>query len=176
MDFTSSSASFVYAALSGDPVQADERAAISQHNVQGSLSLDLTQAKGGNSVNPFVKSGGSGTTKGDKPEGTADLPSSGDGSLFDNQPAFFKNPDTFRMAHGLLASLAFVVLFPTGVIIVRLLSFSGLAWLHGAFQLFAYCVYIAAFGIGIYIKNNVHPVSDMACLTLRDETLTFSDR
>lgn len=90
----------------------------------------------------------------DVPSGSSD----GD-SIFASQSAFFKDPDTFLKAHGILACMAFVILFPFGAIMVRLLSFPGLAWLHAAFQIFAYCVYIAAFGIGVYIRNNVELVS-----------------
>ena len=55
------------------------------------------------------------------------------------------------IAHGVLASLAFVILFPVGSILIRLGSFRG-AWLiHGLFQIFAYLVFTAAVGIGIYM-------------------------
>lgn len=53
--------------------------------------------------------------------------------------------------HGVLASLAFVILFPVGSILIRLGSFRG-AWLiHGLFQIFTYLVYTAAVGIGIWM-------------------------
>lgn len=57
------------------------------------------------------------------------------------------------IAHGVLASLAFVILFPVGSILIRLGSFRG-AWLvHGLFQLFTYLVYTAAVGIGIWLAQ-----------------------
>ncbi|KAF2032415.1 hypothetical protein EK21DRAFT_110087 [Setomelanomma holmii] len=61
--------------------------------------------------------------------------------------------DTAKMqlAHGALASVAFVALFPMGAIAVRLASFPGIVWIHAAFQVFAYLVYIAGFGLGVYI-------------------------
>lgn len=58
------------------------------------------------------------------------------------------------MAHGILACLAFAVLFPIGGIIIRILSFPGLIWLHAAMQVVAYIMFIAAFGLGVYIANN----------------------
>ncbi|KAH4194013.1 hypothetical protein HBI56_049810 [Parastagonospora nodorum] len=59
------------------------------------------------------------------------------------------------IAHGVLASLAFVLLFPTGSILLRLSTFRG-AWLvHGLFQLFAYIIYIVAFALGIWMVNNI---------------------
>lgn len=68
------------------------------------------------------------------------------------------------IAHGTLAALAFVILFPAGAITIRLASFPGVVWFHAAFQAFAYFVYIAAFGLGVYMANNLsllnhhHPV------------------
>lgn len=68
------------------------------------------------------------------------------------------------IAHGTLAALAFVVFFPAGAIAMRLGNFPGLIWFHAAFQIFAYVVFIAAFGLGVYIANtegllsNYHPV------------------
>lgn len=57
------------------------------------------------------------------------------------------------IAHGVLASLAFVILFPVGSILIRLGSFRG-AWLiHGLFQMFAYLVYTAAVGLGIWLAQ-----------------------
>jgi hypothetical protein len=76
------------------------------------------------------------------------------------------------IAHGVLASLAFVILFPAGAIAIRLASFPGVAWLHGAFQIFAFMVYIAAAGLGIYLAcglkllNNYHPIIGMVVLAV----------
>ncbi|KAF2503213.1 CBD9-like protein [Lophium mytilinum] len=67
-------------------------------------------------------------------------------------------------AHGVVAALAFVILFPAGAISIRLATFPGVIWLHAAFQIFAYIVYIAAVGLGVYIANeksllsNYHPI------------------
>ncbi|KAJ4288559.1 hypothetical protein N0V90_011796 [Kalmusia sp. IMI 367209] len=60
---------------------------------------------------------------------------------------------SFSIAHGVLASLAFVILFPMGSILIRLGSFPGLWLVHGLFQLFAFLVYISAFGIGIWLTQ-----------------------
>lgn len=74
------------------------------------------------------------------------------------------NQRSMLIAHGVLASLAFVILFPSGSIAIRLASFPGIVWLHAAFQVFAYLVYIAAFGLGVYLAtqlnvlNNYHPI------------------
>lgn len=60
------------------------------------------------------------------------------------------------IAHGVLAGLAFVILFPAGAIAIRLASFPGVVWLHAAFQVFAYLIYTAAFGIGVYMAREMH--------------------
>lgn len=73
-----------------------------------------------------------------------------------------------------MASLAFVLLFPIGGILIRLGSFRGLWLVHGLFQLLAYLIYIAAFGIGIYLAMNMpgellsnsHPIIGIVLLVL----------
>jgi hypothetical protein len=62
-------------------------------------------------------------------------------------------PDTTKhlIAHGVLASLAFVIFFPAGSIAIRVASFPGVLWFHAAFQVFAYMTYTAAFGLGIWL-------------------------
>jgi len=68
------------------------------------------------------------------------------------------------IAHGTMAALAFVIFFPVGAISIRLLNFPGLLWFHAAFQVFAYLVFLIAFGLGVYIANsegvlsNYHPI------------------
>jgi hypothetical protein len=61
--------------------------------------------------------------------------------------------DRFIQAHGTLASIAFVAVFPIGAILVRLASFRQLAWTHGGLQIFGYAVFIAAAGIGIFMAD-----------------------
>lgn len=76
------------------------------------------------------------------------------------------------IAHGVLASLAFVILFPAGAIAIRLASFPGVVWLHAIFQIFAYLVYIAAFGLGAHIASEMemldhhHPVIGIVVFVL----------
>lgn len=69
----------------------------------------------------------------------------------DPSQSFINSRQQILIAHGVLASLAFVILFPVGSILIRLGSFRG-AWLiHGLFQIFTYLVYTAAVGIGIWM-------------------------
>ncbi|KAK4984730.1 hypothetical protein LTR50_006409 [Elasticomyces elasticus] len=55
------------------------------------------------------------------------------------------------IAHGVMAALAFVILFPAGAISIRLLSFPGLIWFHAALQILAYVIFIVAFGMGVWM-------------------------
>lgn len=77
---------------------------------------------------------------------------------------------TMLIGHGILAALAFVILFPSGAIVLRLAHFPGVIWLHAAFQIFAYLVYIAGFGLGVYaalemdLMNDYHPILGVCIL------------
>ncbi|KAJ8117537.1 hypothetical protein OPT61_g1295 [Boeremia exigua] len=95
-------------------------------------------------------------------------PGNGDFTSIGSGGAFTSQRRTMLIAHGVLASLAFVILFPAGAIAIRLGSFPGVVWLHAAFQIFAYLVYIAAFGLGVYIASQMemldhhHPIIGIA--------------
>lgn len=73
-----------------------------------------------------------------------------------------------------MASLAFVLFFPIGGILIRLGSFRGLWLVHGLFQTLAYLIYIAAFGIGVWLAinmpgdllSNSHPIIGIVLLVL----------
>lgn len=63
-------------------------------------------------------------------------------------------------AHAVLATLAFGFFFPVGGIMIRVASFPGLWWVHGLFQMFAFVLYTAAFGIGIWMTKNFYTLND----------------
>jgi len=67
---------------------------------------------------------------------------------------------TILLAHAVMASLAFLVLFPVGGILIRVASFTGLIWVHAALQILAYIVYIIAFGMGIWIAVNGNYITE----------------
>lgn len=107
-------------------------------------------------------------------DGSISNPQSGDGSSSSSSASFENNGVPFGgdyqkanniiLAHGVLASLAFVALFPTGGILIRIASFTGLIWVHAACQLLGYLIYIVALGLGIYyatqmnLIGNSHPI------------------
>lgn len=92
----------------------------------------------------------------------------GGGSGGDQQPSNFNSIAT---AHGALASVAFVAIFPIGAILVRLGNFSNVAWVHAASQGFAYIIFIAAAGLGIWMSTitdqwNAHPIIGLVLLSV----------
>jgi len=106
-------------------------------------------------------------------------PTSGSGSSSSNSlsqngrsGAFGSSRETMILAHGVMASLAFVGLFPIGGILIRAASFTGLVWVHAAMQIIAFLVYVAAFGIGIWIAMNsqyltrAHPIIGIVLLII----------
>jgi hypothetical protein len=68
--------------------------------------------------------------------------------------AFGSSRETMLLAHGVMASLAFVAFFPIGGILIRAASFTGLIWVHAALQIVGFLIYLVAFGIGIWIAVN----------------------
>lgn len=93
------------------------------------------------------------------PEGQEPVSSTlngGNGDSSDGGVAFSNGTVPSRsilVAHGVIASLAFVLLFPVGGILIRLFSFRGLIWVHAGLQAVTYVLYIVAFGLGIYMAN-----------------------
>lgn len=178
MDFKSSKGNWVYAFNpSNGPKNSDSQSAsIRQHTGHDTFSWDFATAKGGNSVNPLLTAApagpgaGSGAGSGAGPAGPGNanggpggITSTGGGS---------SNRQAMLIAHGVLASLAFVILFPAGAIAIRLASVPGIAWIHGGFQIFAYMVYIAAAGLGIHLAcglgllNSYHPIIGLVVLAV----------
>jgi uncharacterized membrane protein len=176
-DFSSNSASFVFAGLPGNPLNDGETAVISQHTVEGDLNFDLANAKGGQDVNPFYTSGSGGQSPPGSTGGSGNSGStyggSGDGAdLLAAPNAYERNPDLWINAHGIVASIAIVILLPIGAIIIRVLSFRQVVWLHAAVQIIGTLAFIAAFGLGVYVADNedeideYHPVIGIILLVL----------
>ncbi|EUC34053.1 iron reductase domain protein [Bipolaris zeicola 26-R-13] len=151
MDFKSGSGNWIYAFQnSGGPLNIDDTSAqINQHSGHSAFNWDFAQAKGGSSVNPLIATTSTGTT-----------PSNGNGNGNGNTNSGITtirpsgavtNRREKLIAHGVLSSLAFVIFFPTGGIAIRLVSMTGMVWIHAAFQIFGYMTYIAGAGLGIHL-------------------------
>ncbi|USW48226.1 Putative DOMON domain, cytochrome b561/ferric reductase transmembrane [Septoria linicola] len=108
-------------------------------------------------------------------ENNGDTSSSGSATFSNAGAPFGGNSDygdTLTTAHGTLASLAFVAFFPTGAILIRVASFTGIVWLHAAIQALGNVLFIAAFGLGIYIATQLselgsyHPIIGIVLFVL----------
>ena len=88
----------------------------------------------------------------DCPDGYERVSSSSD---FNSGFSSISQEQTMLLAHGVLASLVFVAIFPIGGILIRLAKFTGLIWVHAGLQMLGYLFYIIAFGMGIYMASNL---------------------
>ncbi|KAK4194404.1 hypothetical protein QBC40DRAFT_213658 [Triangularia verruculosa] len=99
-----------------------------------------------------------------------------DRAPFDTQQAM-----NYRTIHGILASLAMVVLFPIGSIILRVLPGKWGLWVHAIFQVLSTFIYIGGAALGIYLvtlvkipsgsllsnsSTNYHPILGLLLLAL----------
>ncbi|EMD60695.1 hypothetical protein COCSADRAFT_40304 [Bipolaris sorokiniana ND90Pr] len=150
MDFKSGSGNWIYAFQnSGGSKNTDDTSAqINQHSDHSVFNWDFAQAKGGSSVNPLIATTSTGTTPntGNTNSGITTISAAG----------AVTNRREKLIAHGVLSSLAFVIFFPTGGIAIRLVSMTGMVWLHGAFQIFGYMTYIAGAGLGIHLARGLN--------------------
>ncbi|KAF1816617.1 hypothetical protein P152DRAFT_464116 [Eremomyces bilateralis CBS 781.70] len=154
MDLTDDNGDFIWAYQSGRAMNTDDQSAgITQHASEGRFELDFAQARGGNTANPFLDSTDElpycdeGSTSGTESNGALGPGVSGFAGLN------FLMQRNILIAHGVLGCLAFGVLFPVGAIIIRILSFPGLIWLHAGLQVLTWLVFVACFGLGIYMAT-----------------------
>jgi hypothetical protein len=148
VDFGSNSGSWIHARMAGSPLDStNTQEAISEHSEYGAFTWDYRPAVGGASTNPFQD------TTVQVIQGTA----SSSGSSGPNRTAIL-------LCHGILASVAFLVLFPAGAIVMRLGNFKGLVWIHAGIQVFAWVVFVVAFGLGLWYgkqgnyMSEAHPI------------------
>ena len=148
-DPTNSSSDRIYAYKDDSGLATnDASTSIQQHDGHGSLQLDLTQARGGSSQNPFLDAQ---TSNNADISGATTTPSSGDR---DSNSSLSTSQDKILHIHASLAGIAFVALFPGGAILIRLAKFKAAIWIHAAMQVLAYIVFIVAAVLGIYLSIN----------------------
>jgi hypothetical protein len=179
MDFTSSSTDWIYAYKSGSTVKSDSvSASISRHDNTGQFQFNLAKATGGDGIiNPFSGSttttsppsspssstGGSdnGSTS---PMGTDNNNNNGTASIDMSSSNDELAISASTKAHGLMAAATFILLFPTGGIIIRVLPFKSVLWFHVGLQMLGYLTSLAVLETGIYVavKNEelmkAHPI------------------
>jgi hypothetical protein len=82
-----------------------------------------------------------------------------------------------KIAHAVLGILAWVIFFPLGAILVRLLRPPYAVRVHGTIQIFAYSLLIAGAGMGIWMARWTLRVSDSGetiCIMMADDSMASS--
>ncbi|KAH7321931.1 hypothetical protein BKA65DRAFT_513289 [Rhexocercosporidium sp. MPI-PUGE-AT-0058] len=145
MSFTDASSDWIWAYKSGSAVSSDSlNVNLAEHSRYGSTTLNLQQAAGGNSANPFATTVASTTpASGSGSTGSAGPSSGGSGSM--------ETYENVRMAHAILAPIAFVIFYPLGAIAIRLLSFKSLVYMHAGWMMFTYLIVLGSMGMGVWI-------------------------
>lgn len=146
MSFTDASSDWIWSYRTGAPIASDNTAVnLVQHSKYGTTTLNLQAAAGGNSVNPFAavvaspaspSSPTGGSTGGAQGTETSDGPS---------------NLNTVILAHAVLMPLAFALFYPLGAMMIRLLNFKNLVWVHAGWMVFTYLIVLAGMGLGVWI-------------------------
>lgn len=143
-DVTSSSASWVWAVKYGNLIESDSvSATITQHDVSGLASLNLQEATGGNSDNPFLNV----TTSSNPSNSNSGQPMV---TTFNTQSI-----DRKRIAHATIMITVMVILFPSFALGIHLFPSSRTVAIHAWLQLFTLALAIAGFGIGISLALNL---------------------
>lgn len=160
MDFKSSSTNWIYGYKAGSPLSTDNVAAtISQHDKYGPFTLDLTTAIGGDgTVNPFTNgvsststSASSGSSLNNNSNATTSAGNAGtnmDSGSASVDPNVISNA---TIAHGLLGAIAFLLLFPSGSIIMRVCHFKHVLRVHIGIQILGYLVALTLMETGVWV-------------------------
>ena len=151
MSFTDSNSNWIWSSAEGSPLNSDSQSAdIQQHDEQGTINFDLTQATSASAAdsNPFVTATGSSTA----PSGS-NVGSSGSSTSTGN--VNFAQLAQVQTAHASVMSLAFLFFFPLGALIIRVGSFSGAIWIHAGIQILSYSLAIAGMGMGIWMAQSL---------------------
>lgn len=155
--FGAQSGQWIHARKNGGPLDTtDVQARISEHDVHDSFSWTYSGAVGGASANPFASSD----------VVVASGPSATNGTSSGN------NRRNILLAHGVMASLAFLVFFPVGAIVMRLGKFNGVLQVHIALQVLSWLMFITAFVLGLYYgvtgryMKEAHPIIGIVLLVM----------
>lgn len=141
MSFTDANSNWIYAYKSGSSISSDSMTAnLAEHSSFGNMNPNLQTAVGGDGTYLFTITAATSTT--------ASSQGSSSGGVSISIPSKL---NSIRLAHGILASIEFVVLMPFGAIAIHILSFKGLIWLHAGWMIFAYTMVLAALGMGMWM-------------------------
>jgi hypothetical protein len=166
-DLSSSSSTWVWAVKYGSPLNTNSLAAsITIHDAEGIAAIDLQQATGGSSDNPFIASSNMNSSSSSHPISTVST-----GSV-----------EKRRKAHAIIMILVFVIFFPSFALMLHIIPYSKIVYVHALFQLFTLALAIAGFGIGISMARSLgfirmyHPIIGMVtvpCLIIFQPAMGF---
>ncbi|KAJ6110144.1 hypothetical protein N7486_002379 [Penicillium sp. IBT 16267x] len=166
-DLSSSASPWIWAVKSGSPLNTNSLAAsINIHDAEGVVAIDLQQATGGTSDNPFATSSNMTSSSSAQP-----ISSGSTGSV-----------ETRRKAHAIIMILVFVIFFPSFALMLHIIPHAKIVYVHASFQLFTLALAIAGFGIGISMARTLgfirtyHPIIGMVtvpCLILFQPAMGF---
>lgn len=156
-NFGGSDGQWIHGRKAGDPMDTTDTAArIMKHDEQGSFTWAYSNAVGGASTNPFATSDT--VISGQTPVSS----DSGNRTMRSN----------ILLTHGTLASIAFLVFFPLGAIVMRLGRFRSVLKVHIAIQILSWLLFIAAFGLGLYYgitgdyMTEAHPIIGLVLVAM----------
>lgn len=147
-NFNAQSGQWIHARRNGAALDTtDVRANIVEHDNYDSFTWSYSNAVGGASANPFAAS---------------------DTIIAGPTAPVASTNRTMRsnilLVHGIFASLAFLVFFPVGAIVIRVGRFSSALKVHIAIQILSWALFITSFGLGLYYgitgdyMTEAHPI------------------
>lgn len=148
MSFTDTSSEWIWAYKSGSSVSSDNvNVALPQHSKYGTTTLNLQNAAGGGSINPFAGILSASSLSSSTSSSTGEGSGSSDGESDDTQTDYYST----RMVHAIISTVAFALLFPLGSMGIRSLNIRNLVWIHAGWMVFTYLFALAGMGLGIWI-------------------------
>lgn len=137
----SSSSSWIWAVKYGQPLSSTSTSEpIAHHDDRGVVTVNMKQATGGNSENPFAKMVQTSVSVGEE------------------DPSFANIRNTInrkKTAHAALMVLVFVVMFPFFALGLHVFPSKWTVNIHGTFQLSSLVVSIAGLGVGISLAQEI---------------------
>jgi len=160
IDTTSSSLGMIWSIGPGTKINSDDPGltSLTQHQTMGTGTVDATKATGGDgSANPFASSSGSsgsGNLNGGSSSGSQ--PSIGAGSSFGSFD--FEKIEMVLTAHAVVMAVVWVLLFPFGAAIIRLLNnrLPNPVAMHRGLQIANTLLAFVGLGLGVWVSDLRH--------------------
>ena len=141
LDATSSQQPFILAlGPTGATISSDSTSqSIAFHSAYNTFTMDMQQAAFSGTETPTLSPSSGGASTGSSGSASAGSSSSSGGGS-----------NVYNIVHGVFMVLAFVILFPLGILVLRV-GHNVIG--HGIIQATAYCFVIVGLGTGIYLSQ-----------------------